>query len=92
MLRIAPDETRSDGADVLRLEGDVVGRWVKELGRTCEERLASQGRRLVLDLKDVTFIDVDGIELFRELSARHVELTNCSLFVAEQLRELTPCR
>jgi anti-anti-sigma regulatory factor len=70
----------------LRLDGKVIGRWVEELRRSCDEVLCVPGRHLTIDLTDVTFIDTDGIALFRELSERGVALTNCSPFAAEQLR------
>jgi anti-anti-sigma regulatory factor len=90
MLRITQVTTVSDHkAAVLRLEGQVVGRWVEELRRVCDETMGANGHLLVLDLADVLFIDVDGIALFRELAARHVSLTNSSLFVTEQLKEVT---
>jgi hypothetical protein len=40
----------------------------------------------VLDLAEVSFIDTDGLELFRQLSAERVSLSNCSPFTAEQLK------
>jgi anti-anti-sigma regulatory factor len=40
----------------------------------------------VLDLAEVSFIDADGLALFRDLSTRHVALSNCSLFAAELLK------
>jgi hypothetical protein len=43
----------------------------------------------VLDLADVSFVDADGVALFRELTARRVVLTNASLLVMEQLKEVT---
>jgi hypothetical protein len=75
----------------LRLEGKVSGPWVEELRRACDEILGSNahhGNGLVLDLADVSFIGADGLALFRELTARRVVVTNCSPFVAEQLKEV----
>jgi anti-anti-sigma regulatory factor len=74
----------------LRLEGKVSGPWVEELRRACDEILGSLAHRnwLVLDLADVSFIGADGLALFRELMARRVVVTNCSPFVAEQLKEV----
>ena len=83
MLKIVLIEDKSDR--ILRLEGRVIGPWVDELRRSCEPVLAS-GARLTLDLFEVSFIDRDGIDLFRSLREREVALTNCSPFVAEQLK------
>ena len=86
MLKIAILET-SGQAVTLRVEGRVIGPWVEELRRSCERAL-DRGGRLTLDLAHVSFIDRDGIALFRDLRDRHVALRNCSPFVAEQLREV----
>jgi len=88
MLRIFPG-TSSGSAVVLRLEGQVSGRWVEQLRRSCNEVLQANGEQpcpLVLDLTEVSFIDADGLALFRDLSTRHVALSNCSLFAAELLK------
>ena len=86
MLRIDVIESSSHAVG-LRLEGRVIGPWVGELRQSCERALA-QGARLTLDLADVSFIDGDGIALFRSLKDRRVALRSCAPFVAEQLREV----
>jgi anti-anti-sigma factor len=95
MLRINVG-TKADDAAValLRLEGQVTGPWVNELRRVCDETIGidSQAHPLVLDLTDVFFIDADGVALFQELAARHVTVTNGSLFVTEQLKEVCDVR
>ena len=94
MLRIARNEAETSrvgaGAqvEVLRLEGKVVGRWVDELRQSCDEILHRPERELVLDLTDVSFIDLGGLALFEELAARRVTLRNCSPFAAEQLKTI----
>lgn len=93
MLRITrarPADANNDGP-LLRLEGQVTGPWVEELRRVCNETIRLNGHGahpLVLDLTDVSFIDADGVALFRKLTSRRVSLTNCSVFVAEQLKEV----
>jgi anti-anti-sigma factor len=74
-----------DGSVVLRLAGAVRGHWVDELRRLSSDILQRPATRLVLDLADVSFIDAGGLQLLRELSSRHVALTNASLFVTQQL-------
>jgi anti-anti-sigma regulatory factor len=94
MLRITGGRS-ADGTtngNALRLEGQVAGPWVEELQRVCHELIGVSGHAvhpLVLDLTNVSFVDADGVALFRELTARRVSLTNCSVFVAEQLKEVT---
>jgi anti-anti-sigma regulatory factor len=90
MLRISQQPAQNEGGAIyLRLEGQVTGPWVEELRRVCTETSESNGRRqdrLVIDLAGVSFMDADGITLFCELAARRVLFTNCSPFIAEQLK------
>ena len=83
MMRISVVQS-SNQTVTLRVEGEVNGRWVAELGRACEEAL-SRDIRLDLDLAGVSFVDIDGINLFRVLMDRHVVFTNPCPFIAEQL-------
>jgi ABC-type transporter Mla MlaB component len=69
----------------LRLEGQLIGPWLKELERSCAEA-RTNGAGLVLDLAGVSFIDNEGLALLRSLTDRAVILTNPSHFVAEQLK------
>jgi hypothetical protein len=91
MLRISErsDLPATQGIKLLRLEGQVTGPWVAELRRVCTEAFGNDGHatpHLVLDLSGVFFLDADGIALFRELSERRVRFSNCSAFIAEQLK------
>jgi len=92
MLRINVETAADDTAvTLLRLEGQVTGPWVEELRRVCDETIGERDDEvhpLVLDLTDVCFIDAHGVALFQELAARHVTVTNGSLFVTEQLKEV----
>jgi hypothetical protein len=74
-----------DGTAMLQLAGRVVGPWVRELSRSCD-RILDVGGTLSVDLRDVTFVDREGVEFLKTLSGRQVVLVNCSPFVAEQLR------
>ena len=85
MLRISIVESTQD-ASTLRLEGRVIGPWVDEVSLVCGP-LLRQRLTVTLDLSAVSFVDGDGLALFRELRARRVVLTNCSPLVAEQLKE-----
>ena len=86
MLRITTIEGGNQKV-VLRLEGRISGPWVSELGEACQKVL-SVGKTLVLNLAEVTFLDVDGIELLMSIQTRGVELAECSMFVTEQLKSL----
>ena len=86
MLRISQSESE-DHIVALRLEGQLIGPWIEELGNACE-RLLNYGKQLTLDLRDLSFVDCDGIALLRTLAERRVSFTNCSRFVAELLKDL----
>ena len=86
MLRIT-EQSAADGSSALRLEGAVAGPWVKELRRAFRARWRRGGSPVVFDLEKVSFIDNAGIEFFAEV-ASEVGLINCSLFAAEQLKDV----
>jgi hypothetical protein len=83
MLRI--DMVERDGREVLLLEGRVIGRWVDEVRRSCRDALG-RSRDVVIDLRDVSFVDAEGILLLRDLASRRVALANTTPFVAAQLK------
>jgi hypothetical protein len=56
---------------------------------SCEQALAN-GRRLILDLAGVLFIDRKGVALFHRLANRNVSIVNCSGFVTELLKVRDP--
>ena len=89
MLRIVTVTTRQAAQDVERiaLTGQVADRWVGELERICRQALDA-GKALEIDMREVTFLDHAGLELFRQLLGARVTLVHCALFVAEQLRTL----
>jgi ABC-type transporter Mla MlaB component len=83
MLRI----THTQGHDsvlTLRLEGKLVGPWVTELARSCDELLCSPNH-LRVDLAAVTFVDGPGVALLRDLLGHGATLAACSGLVAELL-------
>jgi ABC-type transporter Mla MlaB component len=83
MLRITYIQG-NESALTLRLEGKLLGPWVTELDRTCNE-LPCPRNRLRLDLSAVTFVDGLGVALLRDLLARGATLAACSGLVAELL-------
>ena len=70
----------------LQLDGRVSGQWVELLRETAESVL-NRGVRLNVDLKNISFIDCDGIALIRVLIERGVRHINPPLFVAEQIKK-----
>lgn len=84
MLRIS--QTDSEGGNVtLRVEGRLLGPWVQELRRSCQNAEA-QGSAVTLDLRDVSFVDAEGIALLEAQIAARVCVKNCSPFIAERLK------
>ena len=84
MLKIVSVPNGS-GTATLVLEGRLIGPWVEELRRSCEQA-SSSSDGLTLDLRGVSFVDRGGLELLRNLANRSARLNNCSPLVAEQLR------
>jgi anti-anti-sigma regulatory factor len=87
MLRITEQPAADGSSAVLRLEGIVAGPWVKELRRAFHAQGQRGGPPVVFDLEKVSFIDNAGIEFFGEV-ASDAEVINCSLFAAEQLKDV----
>ena len=72
---------------VLRLEGQIIGPWVDELRRACDELLPAGP--ITLDLAQVSFVERRGVELLWMLGTRGASLLHCSPFVVEQLKVTT---
>jgi anti-anti-sigma factor len=87
MLRIS--RTSTGGRITFKLEGEVNGRWVEELRNEWHRTLSGDtDGEVVVDLANVSSIDAAGLELFREMAARCVAVTNRSLYVAELLKDV----
>ncbi len=88
MLKIS-EGRKNTQTITLQLEGRVVGPWVDELQAICEP-LVGNGRKLALDMGEVSFADESGVALLANLRARGVELNKMSAFFEEQLKSLAP--
>ena len=84
MLKIS-HAGKSGKCILLKLEGRVGGPWVDELRQICET-LLGKGRKLTLDLGDVSFADQEGVTVLDDFKSRGVALINCSPFVDKQLK------
>ena len=85
MLRIS-EIGDSDGHVILKLEGRIVGPWVRELAEA-SGRVVDSGKIVKLDLAEVTYVDREGLKLLLTLEGRRAILQGMSPFVAEELRE-----
>lgn len=88
MIRITENGS-TDETISLQLEGQMIGQGVVEVQNICEQWLALD-RKLTLDLANVLFVDRNGIALLQDLKQRQVSLVNCSPFLTEQLRGVSP--
>lgn len=70
----------------LRLDGRIAGQWVALLKDSAESVL-EEGAKLTIDLKNISFIDCEGIALLKSLIKRGVDAVNAPLFVADQIRK-----
>jgi ABC-type transporter Mla MlaB component len=85
MLKITKVAT-SNQEITLQLDGRVTGQWI-ELLRDSAESVLEEEMRLSLDLKNICFIDCEGLAVIKSLIGRGVRQINAPLFVAEQLRK-----
>ena len=83
MLRIR--QARFNGEPTLFCEGKLLTPWVDELRRAVMTANASVPTGL--HLVDVTYVDLDGVELLREFQRNGVEIVACSGFVAKLLED-----
>ena len=87
MLRIAINETAAEQR--WTLQGRLAGENVAELDSSWERTQSGrQGRKCVVDLSDVTFIDKDGEEILRAMmkeGARFITCGVCTKHVLETL-------
>jgi len=70
----------------LQLDGRVAGQWA-ELLRNSAESVLDEGLTLNVDLKNISFIDCEGIAVIRNLIQRGARHQNPPLFVAEQIKK-----
>ena len=85
MLKISSSEG-SNNEVVLKIEGNLAGAWVEEVRAACDAILKEE-RRVALDLRGLTYVDLAGAELLGSLRADHrVVIRTASAFVTELLK------
>ncbi len=85
MLKITVAVLTTKGI-TLQLDGRLAGRWVELLRETATAGL-DEGLSVQVDLRNVLFIDCEGIAVLKSLIDRGVRYVNAPLFVAEQIRK-----
>jgi len=88
MLKISAIEAVGE-PNILRLDGQVSGRWVKLLQKVCEARMR-RGAQVAIDMQNVSFADRDGVALLHGLNVRGVKILNALPFIAEQIAKALP--
>jgi hypothetical protein len=78
MLKI---QRKTNGGVVFTLSGRIEVADIDELRRLLE--LEAAGRRIALDLKDVTLVDRDAIKYLVDCEADGIKLANCPPYVRE---------
>lgn len=81
MLRIEA-EASGTRETTIRATGRLSGPWVAELRRSLASR---DDQSVVLDLREVSFVDRDGIDFLRTLRHDARVFLRCSAFVSAQL-------
>ncbi len=85
MLRIT-NVNESESRATLRVEGQIVSKWVAELERETKRLLQSE-RWVVLDFAGVNFIGSQGAEMVKRIVTDGVEIVNCSALIQGLLNE-----
>ena len=84
MLKISRMDSGNDVV-LLKLEGRIAGPWVAEMRKACEKFL-KEGCTLKLHLAEISFTDRNGVAALATLKSLGVSISDCSPFLAEQLK------
>ena len=75
-----------NGAVVFTLSGRIEAEDVKELGRLLDSE--TEGRHLMLDLKDVTLVNEGAVKFLASCEADSVKLENCPAYIREWIKRV----
>ncbi|HEX8878708.1 MAG TPA: STAS domain-containing protein [Candidatus Acidoferrum sp.] len=70
-----------NGEVVIKLSGRMDVENIAELGTLVREK--ADGRRVVLDLKDLTLVDRDAVRFLGSCEADTIKLKNCPAYIRE---------
>ena len=91
MLKI---QRSSNGQVVIKLSGRMDAENIGELETLL--RKEADGRRIVLDLRDLTLVDQDGVNFLKRCEEDNITLKNCPAYIREWItrerktREMQP--
>ena len=69
----------ANGEAVIKLSGRMGVENLAELEKLISEE--ADGRRIVLDLKDLTLVDRDAVSFLERCEAGTIKLTNCPAYI-----------
>ena len=69
----------TNGEVVIKLSGRMDAENLGELEKLISEE--ADGRRIVLDLEDLTLVDQDAVTLLRRCEADSLQLRNCPAYI-----------
>jgi anti-anti-sigma regulatory factor len=81
MLRI---QRSANGEVVFKVSGRIDEENVSELKTLF--KTDANGRRIVLDIKDLTLVDRDGVIFLGQCQANDIELKNCPAYIREWIK------
>ena len=88
MLRITVNN--DVGATRIKIEGRLMGAWVRELESCWRQAMATQPPpRILVELTDVGFVDGEGEELLKLMAATGVELIAMDMLMKALVEEIT---
>ena len=71
----------ANGEVVIKLSGRMGAGNIGELGTLL--RKEADGRRIVLDLRDLTLVDQDAVSFLKRCEADNITLKNCPAYIRE---------
>jgi len=78
------------GATRIKIEGRLLGAWVRELEECWRQATAIQPPpRILVELTDVSFVDEEGGELLKQMAAAGVELVAMDVLMKALVEEIT---
>jgi hypothetical protein len=80
-LKIQKDS--QGGTTLIRLSGHFQSEHIEEL----KKQLEHDGPRFVLDLTEVTLVDVDFVQFLGVCEVGGIEIANCSPYIREWLKQ-----
>ena len=83
MLRI---QREANGEVVLKISGRLDGENLAELKELIQPE--GSGRRVVLDLRELTLVDQEAVRFLEQSDSNGIELQNCAAYISEWIERL----